>query len=175
MQDVDSRPSYIFAMRDEHRPKQELIHEITGLRKQVLDLKEAMTARRRVEDALRLTESLLRALSDGAPIGLGLFRADGTLLSANRPFARMLGYDSPAELQAIGSVCGVFASPDDQSRALQPCGRPHVARHTLFRGKDGCRRSHPVLAGECSDEQAVTLAVFHTQDDISSPFQAPSA
>ena len=39
-------------MRDEHRPKQELIHEVTGLRKQVVDLKEAMTARRRVEDAL---------------------------------------------------------------------------------------------------------------------------
>jgi hypothetical protein len=55
-------------MRDEHRPRQELIHEIAGLRKQVIDLKEAMIARR-------------------------LFRRDGALLIANRTFARLLGYD----------------------------------------------------------------------------------
>jgi PAS domain-containing protein len=73
-------------MRDEHRPKQELLHEIAGLRKQVVDLKEAMTARRRVEDALRDAELLLRSLTDAAPVGLCLFRHDGTLLTANRPF-----------------------------------------------------------------------------------------
>lgn len=159
-------------MRDEHRPKQELIHEITGLRKQVLDLKEAMTARRRVEDALRTAESLLRALSDGAPVGLGLFRCDGTLLTANRPFARMLGYDSPAELQALSAVCGVFASPEDQSRALGISGRCDTA---LFRRKDGCRRSHPVLTGHCSPEHAVTVAVFDSRDNLNPPFPAPSA
>lgn len=157
-------------MRDEHRPKQELIHEITGLRKQVLDLKEAMTARRRVEDALRSGESLLRALSDGAPVGLGLFREDGTLLTANRPFAQMLGYDSPAELQALSAVCGVFASPEDQSRALRPAAVPEATRQALFRRKDGCRRSHPVLAGRCSLDHEVTLAVFDTRDSLNPPF-----
>ena len=162
-------------MRDEHRPKQELIHEITGLRKQVLDLREAMTARRRIEDALRATESLLRALSDGAPVGLGLFRPDGTLLTANRPFAQMLGYDSPAELQALSAVCGVFASPEEQSRALGVSGGCDTARVALFRRKDGCRRSHPVLTGHCSPEHAVTLAVFDTRDKVNPPFPAPSA
>src|SRR5215216_2852949 len=105
-------------MRDEHRPKQELVHEVTGLRKQVLDLKDAMTARRRVEDALRGSEEMLRMLIDNAPIGLCLFRQDGTLLTANRPFARMLGYDSPAELQRVGGVLGVFATPEEQARLL---------------------------------------------------------
>lgn len=162
-------------MRDEHRPKQELIHEITGLRKQVLDLKEAMTARRRVEDALRSAESLLRALSDGAPVGLGLFREDGTLLTANRPFAHMLGYDSPAELQALSPVCGVFASPEDQSRALRPAAAPETAWQALFRRKDGCRRSHSVLAGRCSLNHEVTLAVFDTRDNLNPPFLTPSA
>ena len=38
-------------MRDRHRPKQDLINEVTALRKQIADLREAMTARRRVEDA----------------------------------------------------------------------------------------------------------------------------
>ena len=162
-------------MRDDHRPKQELIHEITGLRKQVLDLKDAMTARRRIEDALRSAETLLRALSDGAPVGLGLFREDGTLLTANRPLAQMLGYDSPAELQALSAVCGVFASPEDQSRALRPSAGPDAARHALFRRKDGCRRSHPVLAGRGSPDHEVTLAVFDTRDNLNPAFPAPSA
>jgi PAS domain-containing protein len=152
-------------MRDEHRPKQDLLHEITGLRKQIADLKESMTARRRVEDALRAAEELLRALADGAPIGLGLFRLDGTLLTANRPLARMLGYDSPAELQALGSVFGVFASPEELSRALTSTGAAPVTKEALLRRKDGCRCNHAVLAGQSSPEQAVTLAVFERAPD----------
>ena len=175
MQDEESPPSYL-AMRDEHRPKQDLIHEITGLRKQVMDLKEAMTARRRIEDALRTAEALLRDLTDGAPVGLGLFRLDGTLLTANRPFARMLGYESPAELQALSPVIGVFASPEEQCRALgtvRPAASPHPA---LFRGKDGCRRSYPVLAGPVPEDQAVTLAIFDcTPDHPNPPFPTTSA
>jgi PAS domain-containing protein len=162
-------------IRDDHRPKQELIHEIAGLRKQVLDLRDAMTARRRVEDALRTAETLLRALSDRAPVGLVLFREDGTLLTANRPFAQMLGYDSPAELQALSSVCGVFASPVDQSKVLRPCPGAEAAPHALFRGKDGCRRSYRVLAGQRSADRAVTLAVFETRDPPNLPFPTPSA
>src|SRR3954464_9121512 len=112
-------------MRDEHRSKQELVHELTGLRKQVLDLKDAITTRRRVEDALRATDDLLHTLIDDAPVGLCLFRRDGTLLTANRPFARMLGYESPAELQRVGGVLGVFANPEEQAKLLasECCGR----------------------------------------------------
>jgi PAS domain-containing protein len=162
-------------MRDDHRPKQDLIHEITGLRKQVVDLKDAMTARRRVEDALRSAETLLRAMSDGAPVGLGLFRDDGTLLTANRPFALMLGYDSPAELQALSTVCGVFASLEDQCRALLGSPGPDTAQQAVFRRKDGCRRLHPVLSGRRSADHEVTLAVFDTRDHPNPPFPTPSA
>lgn len=175
VQDWRSPPSYL-AMRDEHRPKQELIHEITGLRKQVGDLREAMTARRRVEDALRAAEESLRDLTDGAPIGLGRFRLDGTLLTANRPFARMLGYDSPAELQAMSSVIGVFASPEDQGRALGPVNTEGAPRAALLRRKDGCRRSYSVLAGESLEGQAITLAIFDCiSDHLSPPFPTTSA
>jgi PAS domain S-box-containing protein len=163
-------------MRDEHRPKQELVHEITGLRKQVVDLKEAMTARRRVEDALRATEALLRALADGAPVGLCLFRLDGTLLTANRRFARMLGYDSAAELQALSAVLGVFASAEEQSLALESPPETGALRDTLFRRKDGCRRYHTVLAGEHPETEAVTLAVFDCPPGhLNPPFPTPSA
>jgi len=145
-------------MRDDHRPKQELVHEVTGLRKQVLDLKDAMTARRRVEDALRAAMALLQTLIDNAPAGLCLFRRDGTLLTANRPFARMLGYESPAELQRVGGVLGVFASPEVQARMLgSACCRPQGAH---FRHKTGARSCLEVMAAACDDHDYAVLVVF---------------
>ena len=158
-------------MRDEHRPKQDLIHEVTGLRKQILDLKDAMVARRRVEDALRTTESMLRALADGVPVGLCLFRHDGTPLTANSPFARMLGYDSPTELQRIGSVLGVFASDEERTRALCRRNGDGSVVCALFRAKDGARRAFGLMAANCSTEDSVALVVF----EPSPPFQPPPA
>jgi PAS domain-containing protein len=148
-------------MRDEHRPKQDLIHEVTGLRKQILDLKDAMVARRRVEDALREAEAMLRSLTDGAPVGLCLFRRDGTPLTTNGPFARMLGYDSPAELLRIGGVLGVFTSREEQARVLGsvrtgsgplPCA--------VFRSKDGTHRLLRVMAADCPEHDSIALVVF---------------
>jgi PAS domain S-box-containing protein len=148
-------------MRDDHRPKHELIHEITGLRKQVVDLKDAMVERRRVEDALRATESLLRSLADRAPVGLCLFRRDGTPLTANNPFARMLGYDSASELQRIGRVLGVFASPEERSRVLgTTVNGDHTADCATFRTKDGGRRRLQLLAADCGEPDTVALVVI---------------
>ena len=148
-------------MRDNHRPKQDLVHEVTGLRKQILDLKEAMVARRRVEEALRNAEALLRSLTDGAPVGLCLFRRDGTPLAANGPFARMLGYDSPAELQRIGGVLGIFATPEEQSRVLGGAwaGNGSVP-NASFRHKSGSRVSLGALASARAEHEAVTLAIY---------------
>jgi PAS domain S-box-containing protein len=149
-------------MRDEHRPKQELVHELTGLRKQVLDLKDVITTRRRVEDALRAAEALLRALVDDAPVGLCLFRRDGTLLTANRPFARMLGYESPAELLRVGGVLGVFASPEEQARLLacEICDR----QGTWFRHKCGTRSCLEVMAARGSEHDCAVLIVFNPME-----------
>jgi PAS domain-containing protein len=144
-------------MRDNHRPKQDLIHEVTGLRKQIVDLKEAMVARRRVEDALREAESRLRSLADGAPVGLCLFRRDGAPLTSNVPFARMLGYESPAELQRIGSVLGVFASIEEQSRVL---GEQRVGCGAFFRHKDGDRICLRVMAAHCPEQDTVALVTY---------------
>ncbi len=105
-------------MRDHNRPKQDLINEVVGLRKQVTDLREAMAARRRVEDALRSSEEQLRDLVDGSPAGLCLVRLNGTPISANRRFARMLGYDSPAELLSMADVKGIFKDWDEQVRVF---------------------------------------------------------
>lgn len=148
-------------MRDNHRPKQDLIHEVTGLRKQILDLKEAMVARRRVEDALRDAEAQLRSLTDGAPVGLCLFGSDGTPLAANGRFARMLGYDTPAELQRVGGVLGVFATPEERSRVLDRvlAGAGSVPSAS-FRHKNGSRVSLSALGAAGVEHDAVTLAIY---------------
>jgi len=160
-------------MRDEHRPKQELVHEVTGLRKQVLDLKDAMTTRRRVEEALRDTEELLRALIDNAPVGLCLFRRDGTLLTSNRPFARMLGYESPAELQRVGGVLGVFANREEQARLL---ASERVGRQgTFFRHKSGTRSCLEVMAVASGEHDTAVLVVFDHLESDSPLFLFPSA
>ena len=149
-------------MRDNHRPKQDLIHEVTGLRKQIVDLKEAMVARRRVEDALRHAEAQLRSLTDGAPVGLCLFRSDGAPLAANSPFARMLGYDSPAELQRVGGVLGIFTTPEEQTRVLD-CVRAGAGSvpNASFRHKNGSRLSLSALAAASVAQDAVTLAIYN--------------
>jgi PAS domain-containing protein len=155
-------------MRDEHRPKHELIHEVTGLRKQVLDLKDAMTARRRVEDALREAGAVLRTLVDGAPVGLCLFRRDGTLLAANRTLARMLGYDSAAELQRVGGVLGVFTDAEERSRILDSTGSATDSARGLFRHKDGARTLLEILSLGCASPDTAVLVIFDRQSPAES-------
>ena len=148
-------------MRDQHRPKQELITEVVGLRKQIADLRDAMTARRRVEDALRQSEAQLHALVDSAPVGLCLFKPNGTPINANRPFARLLGYESVAELLRVGDTLGVFGSRDEQSRVLTLVerGLERVAG-VVFRGKDGSRRPFGVIGSLSAEPAAIALVVL---------------
>jgi PAS domain S-box-containing protein len=151
-------------MRDQHRPKQDLINEVIGLRKQIADLREAMTARRRVEDALRLSEEQLRRLVDAAPVGLCLFRPDGTAVAANRLLARLLGYDSTAELLRVGDTLGVFGSREEQGRVLAQVerGLERVAS-VVFRRKDGTRQAFGVIGSVSADPHAIVLVVLERQ------------
>jgi PAS domain S-box-containing protein len=158
-------------MRDQHRPKQDLINEVTALRKQVADLKDAMSARRRVEDALRQSEEQLRSLADAVPVGLCLFRRNGSPIVANRPFARLLGYDSPAELLRVGEPLGIFANRDEEIRVLAMVerGQERVAG-VIFRRKDGARQAFGVIGAVCGDPPIVALVVLERQPQ---PWRAP--
>jgi PAS domain S-box-containing protein len=151
-------------MRDQHRPKQDLINEVIALRKQVADLREAMTARRRVEDALRQSEEQLRALLDAAPVGLCLFRPNGTPVATNRPFARLLGYDSASELLRMADAFGVFGSREEQGRVvtLVERGLERVAG-VVFRRKDGSRQAFGVIGCVTVEPAAVVLVVLERQ------------
>ena len=151
-------------MRDQHRPKQDLINEVIALRKQVVDLKDAMASRRRVEDALRKSEEQLRTLADAVPVGLCLFRSNGAPLMANGPFARMLGYDSPAELLRMADALGVFASRDEQARVFATASRGlERVSGVIFRRKDGARQALGVSGTVGGEPPTVALVVLERQ------------
>lgn len=148
-------------MRDQHRSKQELCDELAGLRKQVADLKAEMLIRRRVEDALRHSEEQLRALGDSAPAGLCLLKAGGAVRVANLPFARLLGYESSAELQRLSDTFGLFAGPEELSRVLAMADEPDRGLVGVrFRRKDGATECLAVIGTRCRDGDGVALAVL---------------
>ena len=150
-------------MRDQHRQKQDLINEVVALRKQVADLREEMAARRRVEEALRHSEEQLRALVDGSPAGLCLFQPYGAPIAASGPFARMLGYESVAELLSVSQVLGLFASGAERLRVVQLIeGGEERLGDVLFRRKEGGPYACWVMAAACKDPDAVALVSLET-------------
>lgn len=160
VQDVTPVPSYPVPMRDQHRSKQDLCAEITALRKQVSDLKEERRARQRVEDALRHGEEQLRLLADSMPGAVCLFRPDGVPMVANTRFARLLGYESSAELQRIGEVLGVFA-PDDLERVRNAVAeKPGAVPEVRLRSKDGRREAYAVIAALRQDPEGIAVLII---------------
>jgi PAS domain-containing protein len=157
-------------MRDQHRGKHELIDEVTGLRKQVADLKQAQLERRRIEDGLRRAEEQLRALLDAAPVGLCLMTPSGEPILANARLAGMLGYDSPQELVRLGGSLGLIA--DEAGRSwLRTCAADPVPGQTAmtFRCRDGRVLELSALGGRhgAGGEVAVVVvdgAAIHPPD-----------
>jgi PAS domain-containing protein len=124
-------------MRDQHRDKRDLIIEVTGLRKQVADLKQAALERRRIEDGLLQSDELQRALLDAVPAGLCLVSAEAKPVLANRAMALLLGYDSPGELVRIGQLVGLFAPAQDLAWITNPESATSPFKLDFLRKGDG--------------------------------------
>ena len=97
-----------------------------------------ITQRKRVDDALRQSEASFRGMVEGT---YGVYRAatDGSILMANAPLARMLGYESDREILSLNLAADIF-QPGQYSAHLfdQPGRRKQFARmETLWRCKDG--------------------------------------
>ena len=138
-------------MRDQHRDKRDLVNEITDLRKQVADLKQAAVERRRVEDGLLRDRELFRALLDQAPHALCLLSGAGAPLLANQPFVELLGYASPGELVRLAGELGLVTGDSE----LAPDRRREVA----FRRFDGGTLVAPTLSVQVpgTDYLAITV------------------
>jgi PAS domain S-box-containing protein len=77
--------------------------------------------RREAEEALGRAERQYRGIFENALEGLYQSSPDGRFLSVNPAFARMLGYDTPAELIAAVNDIGakMYAQPDRRTEFLE--------------------------------------------------------
>ena len=147
-------------MRDQNRGKNELIDEVTGLRKQVADLKQAQLERRRVEDGLRKSEEQLRSLLDAAPVGVCLLTDAGEPLLANTRMAGLLGYDSPQELVRLGGSIGVIADEAGRSWLKDRTGDSSAAQTAMtFRRRDGTVVAFSALGEKHDAAGAIAVVV----------------
>jgi len=105
-------------MRDQHKPKQDLINEVIGLRKQVADLKEAAVARWRAEEALRRSEEQYRALVEYVPGAICRLAPDGRFVQVNTAFTELLGFDTRGEVVENGRSMSIFAGDEERERVL---------------------------------------------------------
>lgn len=75
-----------------------------------------ITERKRAEAALRHSEARYRGLVNNSTYGIYWVTAEGKLLDANPALARMLGYDSVAELLGVGLSRELYADSADRDK-----------------------------------------------------------
>ena len=100
-----------------------------------------VTARRAVQSALTQSEARYRSVFDNALEGIYQSTLDGKFLSVNASMARILCYESPADLMARVTNIGrdIFADPRDRQRYVELL-EEHVqvmGFETQVRRKDG--------------------------------------
>ena len=99
-----------------------------------------VTERKRVEEALRASDRLFHSGFDHSPTGMALTGLDGRLVEVNAAFARMLGYEDPAQL--AGQDFARYTHPDDVAanregiRMMVEERKPYVAEKRYIR-RDG--------------------------------------
>jgi PAS domain S-box-containing protein len=109
----------------------------------VLDVsaEEAEADKRRVaEQALRRSEERYRMLFEHNLAGMYRTTLDGRILECNAAFARIYGYDSPAEILEVGAAA-LYANPDDRREFIALLQREGGLVNYLSSGhrRDGSR------------------------------------
>ena len=103
-------------MKDPSKTNPELIEEISILKQKIKELEQSESDRKQAEEALRESEEKYRNIFNDAILGIYQTTPEGRHLSANPALARMLGYDTPAEL--INSVTNlaiqIYVNPEDR-------------------------------------------------------------
>jgi PAS domain S-box-containing protein len=136
--------------------KKAISSEIIDLKKQVADLKESATARRRVEDALRDAEMLHRAALDECPVGIVRLDRGGRILYANPAFLKTLGYETRQDFNTIGALRGIFVNSEEARRVLELARGPATEIDVRCLRRDGKTEVVRLVIGGGGGE-AVTL------------------
>jgi len=82
-----------------------------------------MSERKKMEDALRRSESGFRSLVHNAPYGILRTKPDGGIVQANPAMVRMLGYASEREMLSLNMTKDVYCRPEERSVASAWSGK----------------------------------------------------
>lgn len=132
-------------------------------------INQNITARKEAEVALREAEEKYRVIFEDAVVGMFQATPDGRLVSVNRAFARMHGFDSPAALLEEASGARVqFVDPaqiDEWSRILENKGTVRSAEIEV-RCRDGSRKWALVNVRAAQDAEGKIVLHEGTVEDV---------
>ncbi|MCK9391350.1 MAG: PAS domain S-box protein [Syntrophales bacterium] len=106
-------------MKDQSKTKQVLIQELVSLRQRTAELEKSEFERKRAKEALRKSESSMRAITDSAQDAILMMDPEGRISFWNPAAERILGYTSA---EAIGQKLHALIAPS----------RYHEAYHAAF-------------------------------------------
>lgn len=106
-------------MKDQSKTKQVLIQELVSLRQRTVELEKSELGRKGAEEALRESESHMRAITDSAQDAILMMDPEGRISYWNPAAERILGYTSA---EAIGQNLHALIVPS----------RYHEAHHAAF-------------------------------------------
>ena len=112
----------------------------------------SVTAIEKSVPALAESEARRRELLDQSMYGIFRASLDGTFLSANATFLKLLAYASLDELKSLNLATDVFRFPEHYARLLSSCREAGLVQSagSEWRGKDGGLITiRPQMAGAC--------------------------
>ena len=117
------------------------VRDAAGSVSGVIGVANDITERRRAEEALRQSEESSRALVVNATYGIFRSTPAGRFLAVNPALARMLGYDSEAELLTLDLARDVYVNPAVRDRVVEvgSAGGPSKEQEVEWKRKDGAR------------------------------------
>lgn len=148
-------------MQDADKTKEQLMIELQKLRKRFAAVEKDKAERKRAEDALKRTEEKYRSIFENAVIGIVQATPEGRLLNVNPAYARMCGFESPAEMMAAITDLGtqLYADPEDRTRIMEVYEREGAVKdfETQYRRADGRLIWVSINSRAVRDEKGKTL------------------
>ena len=166
-------------MKDEDKTREQLVNELMQLRQRITELERAESEPKQAEEALKQAEERYRSIFENAVIGIVQATPEGKLLNVNPAYARMCGFESPAEMTATITDLGtqLYADPEDRTKIMALYQRLGVVKdfETQYRRTDGRLIWVSINSRAVRDENGKTLRYEGTVDDITRRKRAEEA